>query len=1105
MRANLTTLFLLLLFSTSCRNSTTRQEDPANDQEAKQALFKLVGTEHHGITFRNDVVEDIGANYLVYDGMYQGGGVAVGDLNNDGLDDIFLCGNQVVDQLYLNKGNLQFENITTISNILQDNNWSMGATIADVDGNGYKDIYVCRFLWDQPDKRKNLLYLNQGDMTFTEAAETFGIADPGYSIQSTFLDYDKDGDLDLYVVNQPPNKKSFKKKLKGKIDHRFTDRFYRNDGSKFTDITEESGIKNYAYGLSATVADLNKDGWPDIYVANDYEEPDLVYMNNGNGTFSNKADESLRHMSNFSMGADIADINNDGWLDIYTADMVAEDNKRLKTNMSGMNPTKFWLLANAGYHFQYMFNSLQINNGNGLFSEIAQLGQVHATDWSWSPIIADLDNDGHKDITLTNGQKRDVRNNDYNINRSKKVEQTLAEVKKQGKGNHAFNPLELLDLAPSVKLKNYAFRNNGDLTFTKVMDEWGLDELSWSQGSAVSDLDNDGDLDLIINNYDDPLFLYQNTAADNGTGNYLRFRFEDSEAESFGAEVTDSNLDGSIQMGHLHPIRGYLSQSEQAVHLGLGNATSVKSVTVKWPNGKVLYLTDVKSNQEFKLSLKDASAPHKVIRTEPLFSEVKTDLPSHIENAFNDYEKEILLPHKMSTLGPYMAVADVNNDGTDDAFVGGAAGQSGTLLLSNSGKYSMKELTGKPEEMYAEDMGSSFFDADGDGDLDLYVSSGGNEFKTGAMNYQDRLYLNDGKGNFSGSSSIPMDRTSDACVLPIDIDADGSMELFVGGRQMPGKWPFPASSRILKFSAGSYIDVTAEVAPDLVDIGMVTDANKADVNNDGNEDLILCGEWMAPTVFINISGKLSIANSGMQKAVGWWNTVEPVDVDNDGDLDIVAGNLGMNIKYKATEASPFSVYCHDFDTSGSLDIVLSYYEKGSCFPVRGRECSSQQMPFIKKKFPTYDQFGEATVTDIHGEHLEKSLQYHATEFRSGIWINNGSGSFTFKAFANEAQIAPIQAVVAHDVNADGNTDLIMAGNYYNREVETTRSDAGIGCVLIGDGAGQFKPMHPTEHGLQLYKDVRDIKLMDSPEGDKMLLVANNNATVQMYRFNSRLP
>ena len=1105
MRANLTTFLLLSLFLTACRNDTTKNQDLAGEPVTKQALFNLVGTEHHGITFRNDVVEDLAANYLVYDGMYLGGGVAVGDLNNDGLDDIFLCGNQVNDQLYLNKGDLQFENITTSSNITQDNNWSMGATIVDVDGNGHKDIYVCRFLWDQPDRRKNLLYLNQGDMTFKEAAESFGIADPGYSIQSTFVDYDKDGDLDLYVVNQPPNKKSFKKELKGKIDYRFTDRFFRNDGSKFTDVTDEAGVKNYAYGLSATVADLNKDGWPDIYVANDYEEPDLVYMNNGNGTFSNKADEALRHMSNFSMGADIADINNDGWLDIYTADMVAEDNKRLKTNMSGMNPTKFWLLANAGYHYQYMFNSLQINNGNGLFSEIAQLGQVHATDWSWSPIVADLDNDGNKDITLTNGQKRDVRNNDYNINRSKKVEQTLAEVKKQGKDDHAFNPLELLELAPSVKLKNYAYRNNGDLTFTKVMDDWGMNQLSWSQGSAISDLDNDGDLDIIINNNDDPVFLYQNTSSDNDFGNYLRFRFEGAEAENLGAEVTIVGKDGNIQMGHLHPVRGYLSQSEQAVHFGLGNATSVKSVEVKWLNGRVLTLEDVATNQEIELSLEEATITRKNEVSEALFTEIKAGLPTHIENVYNDYEKEILLPHKMSTLGPFISAADVNNDGIDDAFVGGAAGQSGTLLLSNSGKYSLKDLTTKPEEMYAEDMGSSFFDADGDGDLDLYVSSGGNEFRTGALNYLDRLYLNDGTGNFSVSNTTPPDRTSDGCVLPMDIDSDGKMELFVAGRQIPGKWPFPASSRILEYSDGSYVDITAQVAPELVNIGMVTDATKADVNNDGTEDLIICGEWMAPTVFTNNSGKLSISNSGMNKAVGWWNAVEPVDIDNDGDMDIVAGNLGLNIKYKASEESPFSVYCHDFDNNGSLDIVLSYYEKGSCFPVRGRECSSQQMPFIKKKFPTYDQFGEATVKDIHGENLDKSLQYHATEFRSGVWINNGSGSFAFKPFVNEAQIAPIQAVVPHDVNTDGNMDLIMAGNYYNREVETTRSDAGIGCVLLGDGTGGFKPMHPTEHGLQLYKDVRDIKLMNGPKGEKLLIVANNNTPAQMYSLNSRIP
>ena len=1089
---------LIVLLASGCGTETTNYTDLAEKNKSDQSkLFELVGTAHHGITFRNDLVENLAANYMVYDGIYQGAGLAIGDLNNDGLDDIFFCGNQVSDQLYINQGNLKFKDVTTKSGILNDDNWSMGATMIDVDGDGFKDIYVCRFLWDQPDRRKNLLYINQGDLTFIESAEKYGVADLGYSIQSAFIDFDKDGDMDLYVVNQPPNKKAFKKELKGKVDYRFTDRFYRNDGDSFTDITVKAGIKNYAYGLSATIGDLNKDGWLDIYVACDYEEPDLLYMNNGDGTFTNKAHETLRHMSNFSMGADIADINNDGWLDIYTADMVAEDNKRLKTNMSGMNPKKFWTLAKAGYHYQYMFNALQLNNGNGLFSEVGQLAKVHATDWSWSPIIADFDNDGYKDIIVTNGQKRDVRNNDYQINRKKLVAETLAQAKANGENRHAFNPLDLLALAPSVKLKNYAYRNNGDLSFSKTMDEWGLTEISWSHGSAVSDLDNDGDLDIVIHNHDDPIFMYKNNA--NEIGNHLRFHFQEGDAASIGAEITIVSGD-KTQFAHLNPVKGYLSQSEQAVHFGIGNSSEVATVEVKWPNGAIQMLSDVKSNQTIRLSLKNATDSRLDIGISPLFTKEESGShPTHIENIFDDFEKEILLPHKMSTLGPFLSASDVNGDGTDDYYVSGAAGQPGSLMLSQGNRYTSTAKSVLKADQYCEDLGSTFFDADNDGDLDLYVISGGNEFPSNALNYQDRLYMNNGNGTWVKSTGIPANVSSNSCVTALDFDSDGDLDLFVGGRQIAGKWPFPADSRVLKNDNGVFSDVTKEVAPMLSGIGMITDAIASDVNEDGKDDLILSGEWMSLKVLLNQGGFYVEASSGLESAIGWWNTLNTVDIDNDGDLDIMAGNLGLNIKYKASPESPFSVYCHDFDENGTFDIVLSYYEKGSCFPVRGRQCSSQQMPFIKNKFPTYGQFGEATVNDIHGKNLDKALQYHATEFRSGACINDGLGNFTFEPFPNEAQIFPVQGIIPMDLNNDGNQDLIMAGNYYNREVETTRSDAGIGCVLLGNGDGTFSAMPQTEHGLALYKDVRDIQLLQS-NGSTKLIAANNNDKVQIYRL-----
>jgi hypothetical protein len=1095
-------LGLMVMVFSGCNSENSSNSEQPKKPHSK--IFELISNADHHISFRNDIKENLGTNYMIYDGIYQGAGLAIGDLNNDGLDDIFFCGNQATNQLYINKGGLEFENITNSAGILQDDGWSMGVTMVDVDGNGFKDIYVCQFIWDQPERRKNLLYLNQGDLTFIESGEAWGVSDPGYSVQSAFLDFDKDGDLDLYVVNQPPNNKAIKEKLKGLIDYQYTDRLYRNDGNKFVDITRTAGVKNYAYGLSATVADLNWDGWPDIYVACDYEEPDLMYMNNGDGTFTNASNESLRHMSNFSMGADIADINNDGWLDIYTADMVAEDNKRLKTNMSGMNPEKFWGLAEAGYHYQYMFNALQINNGNGNFSELGQLSQVHATDWSWSPLLADFDNDGFKDIIVTNGQKRDVRNNDFHINRRKHIEETIAESQKKGINNPAFNPIDLLEMAPSVKLKNYAYRNNGDLTFSKVMDDWGLNQLSWSHGSAMSDLDNDGDLDLVMNNHDDPIFLYKNLSSENNAGNHIRFKLRATDAEVFGAKVV-VKTNGTEQLAHLHPIRGYMSQSEQALHFGLGKNNTVDEVIITWPNGKSQTIKKPEINKTHIVLIGEATESLIPDMYSPLFSNItKPETLTHKENIFNDYEREILLPHKMSTLGPTLALADINGDKIDDFYLCGALNEPGSLMLSSGNGHVKTSSSAFNADKIKEDIGAVFFDADGDNDFDLYVTSGGNELSQSDENYSDRLYINLGNANFKKSSDLPKDALSNSCAVPFDYDNDGDLDLFVGGRQTPGKWPFPTDSRILRNDEGKFTDVTAKVAPDLEGIGMVTDAHALDVNGDGNKDLVLIGEWMAITFLIQNDGKLKKTNLGTDHAVGWWNTIVPADIDGDGDIDILAGNLGLNIKYKASTEAPFSVYCHDFDESGTLDIVLSYYQQGSCFPVRGRECSSQQMPFIKDKFPTYGQFGVATIKDIHGEKLDKSLQYHATEFRSGTWINDGTGSFSFSPFPNEAQVSTIQGIVPYDVNSDGNLDLIMAGNYYNREVETTRSDAGIGVVLLSDGSGNYTAMHPTKHGLNLYQDVRDLKLLKGANGSIQLIAAINNEQIQIYELNQNL-
>lgn len=1099
---NLPTLITILLLLSSCGQDSTLSVIPNDVATDQVQLFNSLPASKTGVTFNNLIEENIGVNYMVYDGIYMGAGVGVGDLNNDGLSDLFFAGNMAKDQVYINKGDLKFENITAKSGIKQDDSWSTGVSFVDINNDGWLDVYVCKFLYVEDDKRRNLLYINNGDGTFTESAEKYGIGDYGYSIQANFFDFDKDGDLDLYVANQPPNSVQLKKKLGKNKDFRFTDRFYVNNGDgTFTDKTNKVGITNYTFSLSATVSDLNQDGWPDIYVACDYEEPDYYYQNNGDGTFTNVVHDALRHMSNFSMGADVADINNDGWYDIYTADMVASDNVRLKTNMSGMNPEKFWALAKNGYHYQFMFNALQMNNGNGTFSEIAQLSGVSSTDWSWSVLLADLDNDGLKDLHVTNGQLREVRNNDYLIKRKAYVEQKKAEGVKQ------FNPLDILNLAPSIKIKNQTFRNNGDLTFESMTDQWGLGQATFSQGSAYADLDNDGDLDLIVNNTNEAAFIYQNTTSDLGANNFLKIDLKGTGINNRAICSTVSIKYGDqMQRQELSPVRGYMSSSETGIHFGLGHAQKVDELTVKWPNGQQTILKDVKANQFLKLDQKEAiqqnSSPS---RPNAMFAEVTKGSGinhKHTENEYNDFEREVLLPYKMSHLGPCLATADVNGDGLEDFYIGGAVNQTGALFLQAAGgKFTSATSSPWTKHQASEDTGALFFDADGDGDQDLYVVSGGNEYDEGARQNEDRLYLNDGKGTFKSSQqSLPKVSGSKASVA--DVDGDGDLDLFVGGRQVPGKYGLGTSSYLLENNKGIFKDKTAEWAPDLQVPGMVTDALWMDIDGDKDLDLITVGEWMPLSCFRNDGGRLSNVTDevGWQNTEGWWNSISAADMDGDGDQDLIAGNLGLNIKYKASSERPFTLYVKDFDENGTHDVYLGYYDTdGVCYPVRGRECSSQQLPYIKKEFASYDAFAHASLDKVLGDRKEGAVSHEAKMFETVYVENNGDGTFQLHKLPNEAQIAPTYGTVVKDWNQDGHQDILIAGNYYQREVETTRSDAGIGQVLLGDGKGEFKAVPTVQTGLKLYKDVRDVKMVLDDQKRSILIVANNDDQLQVYR------
>ena len=1066
-------------------------------------VFELADSKESGIVFKNSISESQELNYFLYEEMYEGAGLAVIDINNDGLQDVFFAGNMVNDKLYLNKGNLKFEDITYKSRISQERGWSTGVAVADVNNDGWKDIYVSRFLHDDAQLRKNLLYINNGDLTFTESAQKYGIADVGYAIQSNFFDYDKDGYVDLYIAHQPPTNGASKRALKGKKHFGYTDRLYKNNGNgTFTDVTDKAGITNYTFSLSTTVSDLNNDGWLDIYVASDYDEPDYYFQNNGDGTFTNIIDDALKHISYFSMGVDIADINNDGWLDIYSADMVADDNRRLKTNMSGMNPEKFYSLSKNGYHYQYMFNALQLNNGNGTFSEIAQLSGVSNTDWSWAPLFVDFDNDGHKDLMVSNGLLRDMRNNDFH----KKTKEFAAAQKAKGQ---VIDLVQVSNSAPSEKLNNFIYKNNGDLTFTKKIKDWGFDKKSWSNGAAYADFDNDGDMDIIMNNVNEEAFLYVNKSSDLQINNYLQVEITPSKsfANPVGTRVKVYTGD-LVQLQELSPIRGYMSTSQPILHFGVGEAATVDMVEIIYLDGRVESLKDVAVNQVLKVDPSKAIAQQtSVPNNSTLFTDItsKSDLGfRHSENDYDDFKEEILLPHRMSHLGPCLATGDINGDGLEDFFVGGAAESPGAIFIQKSGAdFEPVNSNTLLADKAHEDLGALFFDADGDEDLDLYVVSGGNDFSPGSSKFQDRLYINNGKGKFTKSNGLPTIRVSGSKVAAGDYDGDGDLDLFVSGRQVPGKYGYPTSSIILENNKGRFKDATTKVAAELKDIGMVSDAVWNDFDKDGDLDLIAVGEWMPITFFQNENGKLKNITKeiNLPPNNGWWNSIDQADLDGDGNLDFILGNLGLNLKYKASEEEPFKLFVKDFDGNGTNDVYLGYYDHdGVCYPVRGRECSSQQLNFIKSDFPTYELFAAAPIEEVLGERKDGALMHEVQLFESIVLFNKGSLNFEIKALPNHAQTSPIFGAVSHDWNNDGQNDLFVAGNYYHREVETTRSDAGIGQVLMNDG-GEFKAIHPTQTGIIASEDVRAVDMVKDSQGKPIIIIANNSGPIQLYRFN----
>jgi hypothetical protein len=1044
-----------------------------------------------------------------------GGGVSVGDFNNDGLTDIYLTGNMVPNRLYLNRGNFTFEDVTGISNTGGGNRWKLGSTVCDINNDGLPDIYVC--VSGLSTNHENLLFVNQGANkdgipVFKEEAKKYGINDPGMSTQSTFFDYDNDGDLDLYVANYPIT--SFKatpyvyKQMMRNVKWIESGHLYRNNGDgTFTDVTRESGLLSYGLTLSATVSDFNQDGYKDIYLSNDFTCPDYFYFNNGDGTFSDKADQVLGQTSFYGMGADVADYNNDGLLDIMQIDMAPEDNKRAKENMSTMSLGDFEEMVNEGLHHQYRYSTLQLNRGimeNGLpfFSNAAWIAGVTSTDWSWGALFADYDLDGWKDLYITSGIRRDINNLDY-FNK-------IAESTNFNKGLSKTEMLKQVKNMPFKQLTSCIFRNNGDLTFSKQNNEWGITETGYSNGAAYADLDNDGDPELIVNNIDGEAFVYNNNASEKKSGNYLKVAFEGAHANKMGiGSVVTIWTEGKMQMAELTLSRGYESSMEPIIYFGLNKYEFIDSLRVKWNDGNVQEIKNIKSNQKLTLKHSDAiSVVQQKRKMEKIFNEITdTGLDfTHKGNNYNDYKDQVLLPHKLSNPGPDIAACDVNNDQIEDFYIGNASKSPGRMFIQNkNGTFKIKAGPWEKDSLF-EDTGTLFFDADNDGDPDLYVASGGYELPKDSKSYTDRLYINDGDGNFSKSpNSLPAITSNGSCVKAIDFDNDGDLDLFVGGRLVPHKYPFSAGSYILENKSAKGIvkfeDVTGTVAPDLLEAGMVTSAYCADLDNDNWTDLVVAGEWMPVCIYRNVKGKFE--KTIIEGTRGWWFSIEGADFDKDGDIDLVAGNLGLNFRYKASKSKTFDIYAGDFNHNGSSDIVLSYFQNEKQYPLRSRKCFVSQNPWVANKFPDYKSFAEATVSDIYTKKvLNESLHLKAETFASCYIENTGNGNFKIHELPDEAQLSSVNAMIIDDFDNDGQLDILAAGNLFDVEIVTPRNDAGTGVFLKGDGRGNFEAIPLGKSGFFVPKEVNALSLirLNNTNKDKAVLVGNNNEKLQIFKF-----
>ncbi len=1091
-------------------------------------LFKLLSADQTGVTFANTITTDDSLNVQTDVYVYNGAGVAIGDIDNDGLPDIFFSGNMVSSRLYLNKGHMRFDDITERAGV-STHRWATGATMVDINNDGYLDIYVSVSgpEWSKPEERANLLFINNGNHTFTEAAAQYGVADTGFTTHAVFLDYDGDGCLDLFLLNNSPEDfsrgvASHPTGMRGQTPGSYNE-LYRNscrDGKAgtFTNVSQKAGIlRDAGYGLGAVVSDLNGDGWPDIYVSNDGTPNDVLYVNNGDGTFTNKAARWLKHTSNAGMGVDIADFNNDGRPDILQVDMMPRDLSRRK-RMSGF--TTFGSLLESrsrGFRDDYTANSLQLSNGvtkdgDVIFSEIASLAGIAHTDWSWSALFADFDNDGYKDIFISNGYPKAVNDLDYQTSMFAINRRSDAKASRRAR-------LELLNKLPAYNESNYVFRNAGDLTFTDETNEWGMDRPSFSYGAAYADLDNDGKLDLVVNNIDAPAFIYQNVAPDDDAHHWLEVRLVGESPRQgtagIGAQVIVT-AGGKKQYVYDTPYRGYMSTMDDRAHFGLGRARHVDSVEVEWSDGRYQLLTGLNADRLLIVKESDASQKKRAVPPLPNPNHVFEPMDARRAPAYKhqistsvDYTVQALLPYMISRHGPPLAVGDVNGDHLDDVFVGGGSGVPALLFIQRKDGSFVASTNDQPwvaDKAY-EDWGALFFDANGDALPDLYVASGGYQLAPTSPLLQDRIYINKGGGKFARDDrALPLMLTSTATVRAGDFTGDGRPDLFVGGRLSPRNYPAPTRSYLLRNDGGHFTDVTAEVAPELVNPGgMITDAVWIDFDGDGRLDLVTAGEWMPIQFYRNDGKRLRnvTQSTRLPPLRGWWYSLATGDFDNDGRPDLIAGNLGLNYTYTTSKDSTFGLYAADLTGNRTTDIILTQRIDGKEYPFAGLAPLGQAIYTIGLRYPTYGSFAQASVAQLLSpSQMQTAIHYQTDTFASLYLHNEGGGKFSLSALPNLAQIAPIKGIIAHDVDGDGHLDLIVAGNLYDAEPNTPRADAGNGLWLRGNGRGHFTPVPPSESGLLVPLNVAGLASIHTPAGTAVL-VANTGDSLQSFTIRKR--